>query len=45
MTQQQIEDLQDRIEALVRCNPETAEQWADICAMEDVVSDWQKPAA
>lgn len=37
VTAQHIEDLQDRIEAMVRCNPETGEQWADICAMESVV--------
>ena len=37
ITEQQIEDLQDRIEALLRCNPETGEQWADICAIEDVI--------
>lgn len=41
MTAEHIEELQDRIEALLRCNPETGEQWADICAMEAVIVDWQ----
>jgi hypothetical protein len=41
LTSQNIEALQDRLEALIRCNPETGEQWADICAIEAVIVEWQ----
>ena len=45
VTEQHVEDLESRIEALRLCNPETGEQWADICAMEDVVVAFRAVAA
>ncbi len=40
-TSDHIEALQDRIEAMLMRNPETSEQWADICAMEAVIVEWR----
>lgn len=36
-TPDELEALADEIEAMVMANPETGEQWAEICHLEDMI--------
>jgi hypothetical protein len=39
---QQIEDMKDQLDRLLASKPETGEQWADICLLEQEIVDAEK---
>lgn len=42
MTTEQIEDAKAKLEAMVNAKPETAEQWGDICLLEQQIVDAER---
>jgi len=40
-----IEEMKDRLETLLNSRPETGEQWAEICRLEQQIVDAEQDAA
>jgi uncharacterized protein (DUF608 family) len=42
MDDQQIQDMKDQLDHLLMAKPETGEQWADICLLEQEIVEAEK---